>query len=55
MKADKSATHFKVRDLLYVEKAIRKLKSVGGIAIKSPTLDCDEAESPTEVHCDEGK
>ena len=51
---DKSATHFDLRKMLYMEKAIRKLKYDGVITIRFPSLGCADVGIPIEVHCDSG-
>ena len=51
-KVGKSKTHFAAWDLLYLRKAIRKLKSDGAFAIMPPSLARGGGEIATEVHCD---
>ena len=48
---NKTITHLKVRNLLYLGKAIAKLKSDGVITILPSTLDWAEDEISIAVHC----
>ena len=47
-------THFKARNLLHLQNAIKKLKSGGEITIRSAIVDCAGNEIAIGVHCDDG-
>ena len=47
-----SITHFEVQNLPRVSNDTHKLKSGGGITIKSPIVDWAEGGISIEVHCD---
>ena len=53
-KADTSKTHFTVENLIFLKKAIRKLKGEGKYQIKFPSVDWAEEDIEIEVHCDAG-
>ena len=54
-KADTSKTHFTVSNLLFLKKAIRKLKGEGKYQIRFPSVDWAEEDLEIEVHCDAGQ
>ena len=54
-KISTSKTHFELQNLLYLQDAILKLKSVGPIKVRSPIADCEENGIIIEVHIDSGE
>ena len=40
--------------MAYLQKAIKKLKSDGGITIRLPIAEWSRGEMALEVHCDDG-
>ena len=54
-KADTSKTHFAVANLIFLKKAIRKLKGEGEYQIKFPSVDWAEEDIEIEIHCDAGQ
>ena len=54
-KADTSKTHFTVANLIFLKKAIRKLKGEGEYQIKFPSVDWAEEDIEIEIHCDAGQ
>ena len=54
-KADSPETHFTVENLLYVKKAIRKLKDEGKYQLRFPSMDWAEDDPEIEAHCDDGQ
>ena len=54
-KADTSKTHFAVENLLFLKKAIRKLKGGGKYQIRFPSMDWAEEDLEIEVHCNAGQ
>ena len=52
---DTSKTHFTVENLLFLRKAIRKLKGGGKYQTKFPSMDWAEEDIEIEVHCDDGQ
>ena len=54
-KADTSKTHFAVENLLFLKKAIRKLKGEGKYQIRFPSMDWAEEDIEIEVRCDAGQ
>ena len=54
-KADTSKTHFTVGNLIFLKKAIRKLKGEGKYQIKFPSMDWAEEDIEIEAHCDAGQ
>ena len=50
----KSVTRFEVSDLFYLQNAMQKLKSDGGVTIQYQSLDWAEDVSAIEFHCDDG-
>ena len=51
--ADKSKTHFEVRNSAYMHKAIKKLKASGGITILFPIAAWSGNAVEIVVHCDD--
>ena len=49
-----SETQFKAAGLLYLQKAVIRLKSDGGITIRLPSVDWAESRIAIEVRCDVG-
>ena len=54
-KADKSKTHFAVANLIFLKKAITKLKGERKYRIKFPSANWAEEDIEIEIHCGAGR